>query len=82
MLNQRNAAVAPIITPQNAASMSSPCAYAIAPNPKNAMMTSPPASPSRPSVMLTELADAMMIKMNNGMYHQPIEKSPIPGKWN
>lgn len=41
----------------------------------------PPASPSKPSVKFTELAEARIMNMNNGIYHHPSTKSPIPGTW-
>ena len=47
----------------------------------NAMTIRPPARPSRPSVMFVEFAVAVMMKINNGMYHQPTSKSPTPGMW-
>ena len=79
MLNHRNATVDPVITAQNAESMSSPFAYAITPNTPNARMSNPLAKPSRPSVRLTEFDVARMMNMNRGMYHHPKVTSPMPG---
>ncbi len=81
MLNQRNAVVPPQMTPQNAARINRPFAYAMAPRLKKAIIIRPPARPSRPSVMLTEFAEARIMKMKSGMYHQPRKKSPTPGMW-
>jgi len=71
--------VAPTITPQNADRIRRPCRYAMIPNAAKAMMSKPDASPSRPSVKLTEFEVARMMNMKSGMYHHPMVTSPTHG---
>lgn len=79
MLNQRKPKVDPQMTPQNAARIKRPFAYAKTASEANAMIVRPPARPSRPSVIFTAFAEATIIKMKSGMYQAPIGKSSIPG---
>jgi len=79
MLNHRKAVVAPMMTAQSAARIKSPLMYARIPNAPNAIIRSPPARPSRPSVKFTEFDVARKMNMNRGMYHHPRVTSPNPG---
>ena len=49
------------------------------PKAPKAIMRSPLASPSSPSVKFTAFAVARMMKINNGMYSQPISMFPTHG---
>ena len=81
MLYHTNPNNAPTMTAHNADKMNRPLAKAIIANTVKAMIKRPPANPSRPSVIFTALAVAVITSINRGMYHQPIRRSPMPGKF-
>src|SRR3990167_4202149 len=71
-LNHKNANKAPMIVAINIASSIRPWTKAITPKAKKQNAKTPPASPSSPSVSLTEKDVATATKINSGIYQAPI----------
>ena len=67
MLFHKNAAVAPANTAQKVARINNPCVKDITARLSRAVIDSPDASPSRPSVILTALELPIIINKNSGM---------------
>src|SRR3989338_371187 len=79
MLNHKKAKRAPTMTPQKAVKSYLPRMKEMAHKEPKLVSKTPAASPSSPSVSLTEKAVATRMKMKMGMYHQPISNLPTKG---